>query len=103
MSEISVHAGRSGYRWKQVVTWFKANVPWICMGCGGDIERDIDHQKDAYGYTLNHKIPKEVIIREKLDPELLYDHDNLEPMHRKCNSSRALDTEDRPVIVSRQW
>lgn len=100
---VSAHAGRSGAQWRACIEWFRKNVPWICARCGGDIPKGVNHQTDKLGHTLNHKVSIEIIRREKLDPALIYDHSNLEPMHRMCNSSKGLSDEDQPVIVSRQW
>ncbi len=92
--------GRQGFRWRQTVLWFKENVPWVCMRCGGDIPKDVDHQKDPLGYTLDHKIPLVEILKRQGDP---LDKENLEPMHRRCNSSKGTREGVDPVNVSRQW
>ena len=93
-------AGRQGHRWRSTVDWFKENVPWVCMRCGGDIPKDVNHKTDPLGYTLDHTIPLVVILQEKLDP---LDKENLTPMHRRCNSSKGSREGQEEVIVSRQW
>jgi len=97
---VSKVAGRSGARWRRVVTFFRENHPWVCSICGGDIPKDVDHQVDPQGHTLHHDPPLSKLLAEGLDP---YNHDFLSPAHRSCNSSLGDDTEARQVRVSRQW
>lgn len=94
------YAGRSGYKWRKCITFFRENHAWVCSLCGGDIPKDVDHSIDKLGHTLHHIIPLDTLLKKGLDP---YDHDNLTPAHRSCNSSRGLKIEGLPVIVSRQW
>lgn len=102
---VGSSAGRSGYKWKRVVSYFKENEPWVCHLCREDIEFDLDHQKDPRGYTLDHVKPLVQILAEGLDP---YDKGNLAPAHRVCNSKKGTSDgipsdESGMVRVSRQW
>lgn len=98
--KVGKRAGRAGYRWTKCVEYFKANHPWICGICGGDIPMGVDNQVDRMGYTLHHTPPLEQLLRQGLDP---HDHQYLAPAHKSCNSSRGARTDAVEVNVSRQW
>lgn len=100
MPDIPKYAGRAGRKWRKCIEHFKTTYPWVCQLCGGDIPRDVDNQTDKLGYTLHHVYPLELVLREGLDP---YDHSNLVPAHRTCNSSIGMRLDANPALVSRQW
>ncbi|MEU3052221.1 HNH endonuclease [Streptomyces griseus] len=88
--------GRSGRRWRETVAWAKRELVPVCHLCRLPIDMSL-HWTHAMSWTLDHLRS----LAEGGDP---YDHANLAPAHRRCNSIKGAN--NRPVIppkTSRRW
>jgi hypothetical protein len=67
--------------WRDLVTWAKRNLPWVCHLCGGRIPRGV-HRFHPLAYELDHKLT----VRDH--PAFALAPSNVAPSHRQCNSYR---------------
>jgi 5-methylcytosine-specific restriction endonuclease McrA len=100
MGDQHIHAGRSGYRWAQLIKRLKVERPPVCWICGQGINLAL-HHTHRMSWTADHITPLADLLALGGDP---YDETNIAPAHRSCNSRKGRsDKPPSPVNNSRRW